>query len=133
MESAARAHRAHLRCSGRNRRALYLFPRAAHGSRETRSAPRATAQKPRKPREKNLKHDDFRPAARCAFGVTNAQRARARRTAAATTASTPREAANQAHSFASVLCCVPGTLAFFFDEVAAPRNRMLLRRSGGAG
>src|SRR5690348_4959145 len=29
-------------------------------------------------------------------------------------------------SFASVLCCVPGELAFFFDEVAAPRNRVLL-------
>jgi len=31
-----------------------------------------------------------------------------------------------------VLCCVPGELAFFFDEMAAPRNRVLLRRPGGA-
>ena len=31
-------------------------------------------------------------------------------------------------SFASVLCCVPGKLAFFFDEVGAPRNRLLLKR-----
>lgn len=31
-------------------------------------------------------------------------------------------------SFASVLCCVPGKLAFFFDEVGAPRRRLLLRR-----
>ena len=36
-------------------------------------------------------------------------------------------------SFASVLCCVPGEVAFFFDEVYAPRNRVLLRRRGGAG
>lgn len=33
-------------------------------------------------------------------------------------------------SFASVLCCVPGGLAFYFDEVAAPRERLLLRRAG---
>jgi hypothetical protein len=39
----------------------------------------------------------------------------------------------EAYSFASVLCCVPAKLAFFFDEVAAPRNRVLLRRPGGAG
>lgn len=39
----------------------------------------------------------------------------------------------EAYSFASVLCCVPGKLAFFYDEVAAPRNRVLLRRPGGAG
>lgn len=32
----------------------------------------------------------------------------------------------EGYSFASVLCCVPGKLAFFFDEVAAPRNRVLL-------
>jgi hypothetical protein len=39
----------------------------------------------------------------------------------------------EGYSFASVLCCVPGILAFFFDEVAAPRNRVLLRQPGGAG
>jgi hypothetical protein len=39
----------------------------------------------------------------------------------------------ESYSFASVLCCVPGQIAFFFDEVAAPRNRVLLRRPGGAG
>jgi hypothetical protein len=39
----------------------------------------------------------------------------------------------EAHSFASVLCCVPGKLAFYFDEIAAPRNRVLLRRPGSAG
>ena len=38
----------------------------------------------------------------------------------------------EAFSFASVLGCVPGELAFFFDEVAAPRNRVLLRRTRGA-
>jgi hypothetical protein len=37
----------------------------------------------------------------------------------------------ESYSFASVLCCVPDKLAFFFDEVAAPRSRILLRRSGG--
>lgn len=31
--------------------------------------------------------------------------------------------------FASILCCIPGELAFFFDEAAAPRPRILLRRS----
>lgn len=31
-------------------------------------------------------------------------------------------------AFASILCCIPGTLAFYFDEVAAPRNRLLLER-----
>lgn len=36
------------------------------------------------------------------------------------------------HSFASVLCCLPGELACFFDEIAAPRNRILLRRPGRA-
>lgn len=30
--------------------------------------------------------------------------------------------------FASVLCCVPGFLAFFIDESAAPRSRVLLQR-----
>lgn len=34
--------------------------------------------------------------------------------------------------FASVLCCLPGELAFYFDEDAAPRNRVLLRRPGVA-
>lgn len=37
--------------------------------------------------------------------------------------------AAESYSFASVLCCRPGELAFFFDEIAAPRNRWLLRRS----
>lgn len=31
--------------------------------------------------------------------------------------------------FASILCCIPGELAFFFDEAAAPRPRILLRRT----
>lgn len=31
--------------------------------------------------------------------------------------------------FASILCCIPGELAFFFDEAAAPRPRILLRRA----
>ena len=39
----------------------------------------------------------------------------------------------EVYSFASILCCLPGELAFFFDEVAAPRNRVLLRRPRGAG
>ena len=41
----------------------------------------------------------------------------------------------EAHSFASVLCCVPGELGFFFDEVYTPRNRVLLLRRprGSAG
>lgn len=38
----------------------------------------------------------------------------------------------EGYSFASVLCCVPNELAFFFDEVAAPRSRMVLRRPGDA-
>jgi len=38
----------------------------------------------------------------------------------------------ESYSFASILCCVPDELAFFFDEVAAPRNRILLRRVRGA-
>ncbi len=38
----------------------------------------------------------------------------------------------ESYSFASLLCCVPGELAFFFDETWAPRNRVLLRRPGGA-
>ncbi len=33
-------------------------------------------------------------------------------------------------SFASVLCCLPGRLAFYFDEVWAPRRLLLLRRPG---
>jgi hypothetical protein len=37
-------------------------------------------------------------------------------------------AAAEAFSFASVLCCVPGHLAFFYDESAAPRPQILLRR-----
>lgn len=41
-------------------------------------------------------------------------------------------AACEMESFASVLCCVPGELAFFFDEAAAPRNRVLPRRRGVA-
>jgi hypothetical protein len=35
--------------------------------------------------------------------------------------------AAELYSFASILCCIPGTLACFFDEIAAPRNRFLLR------
>jgi hypothetical protein len=34
----------------------------------------------------------------------------------------------ECYSFASILCCVPDELAFYFDEVEAPRNRILLRR-----
>jgi hypothetical protein len=30
--------------------------------------------------------------------------------------------AAEIHPFASVLCCVPGRLAFFFDEADTPRN-----------
>jgi hypothetical protein len=36
----------------------------------------------------------------------------------------------ESYSFASILCCVPGELACFFDEVNTPRDRILLRRSG---
>ena len=39
----------------------------------------------------------------------------------------------EGYSFASVLCCVPGKLGFFFDELRAPRNRVLLRRPSSAG
>ena len=35
-------------------------------------------------------------------------------------------AATDAFSFASVSCCDPGRLAFFFDESAAPRPQILL-------
>jgi hypothetical protein len=35
-------------------------------------------------------------------------------------------------SFASILCCLPGQLACFFGEIAAPRTRILLRRPGGS-
>jgi hypothetical protein len=34
----------------------------------------------------------------------------------------------ESHSFASLICCIPGELAIFFDEVAVPRRRLLLRR-----
>jgi hypothetical protein len=34
----------------------------------------------------------------------------------------------EGYSVASLLCCVPGELAFHLDEVRAPRNRVLLRR-----
>jgi hypothetical protein len=37
-------------------------------------------------------------------------------------------AAAELYSFASILCCVPGQLAFFSDEIYAPRVRLLLRR-----
>ena len=37
--------------------------------------------------------------------------------------------AAEAHPFASVLCCSRGQLACFFGEIAAPRERILLRRS----
>ncbi|HSS49759.1 MAG TPA: hypothetical protein VLX28_12520 [Thermoanaerobaculia bacterium] len=36
--------------------------------------------------------------------------------------------AAESYSFASVLCCLPGELGCFFDEIAAPRRRILLRR-----
>lgn len=36
--------------------------------------------------------------------------------------------AAEACSFASILCCVPGQVAAFFDEAAAPRIRLLLLR-----
>jgi hypothetical protein len=35
------------------------------------------------------------------------------------------------YPFASVLCCLPGELACFFDEIDAPRNRILLRKTVG--
>jgi hypothetical protein len=38
--------------------------------------------------------------------------------------------AAEEYTFASLLCCLPGQLALFFDEVEAPRNRILLRRMG---
>lgn len=30
--------------------------------------------------------------------------------------------------FASILCCIPGKLAFFYDEAMVLRNRVLLQR-----
>src|SRR5882724_5995223 len=36
--------------------------------------------------------------------------------------------AAEAYSFASVLCCVPGRLACFFDEIGSPRRRLILWR-----
>lgn len=39
----------------------------------------------------------------------------------------------EGYPFASVLCCIPGQLAFFFDEVAAPRIRVLLRQPRSTG
>jgi len=30
--------------------------------------------------------------------------------------------------FASILCCIPGKLAFFYDEAMVRRNRVLLKR-----
>ena len=38
----------------------------------------------------------------------------------------------ESSSFASVLCCVPGQLAFFFDEAATPRRRVILSRPSSA-
>ena len=38
-------------------------------------------------------------------------------------------AAAERHLFASVLCCRPGSLAFYFDEIASPRRRIKLRRA----
>lgn len=38
-------------------------------------------------------------------------------------------AAAELCSFASILCCIPGQLACFFDEIYAPRSRILLRRA----
>jgi hypothetical protein len=40
--------------------------------------------------------------------------------------------AAEACSFASILCGLPGQVAFFFDEIAAPRTRVLLRQPGSA-
>jgi len=40
-------------------------------------------------------------------------------------------AAAELYSFASILCCIPGQLAFVFDEICAPRARLLLRRPNG--
>jgi hypothetical protein len=37
-------------------------------------------------------------------------------------------AAAELYDFASILCCIPGQLGFFFDEIYAPRVRLLLRR-----
>lgn len=37
-------------------------------------------------------------------------------------------AAAEDYPFASILCCLPGQLACFFDEMDAPRTRILLRR-----
>ena len=34
----------------------------------------------------------------------------------------------EAFDFVSLLCCVPGRLAFFFDEARTDRPRLLLRR-----
>lgn len=39
-------------------------------------------------------------------------------------------AAADAFPFASLLCCVPGCVACFFDEAEAPRRRLLLYRPG---
>jgi hypothetical protein len=41
-------------------------------------------------------------------------------------------AAAEACWFASVLCGLPGQIAFYFDEVAEPRVRILLRHAGSA-
>ena len=41
-------------------------------------------------------------------------------------------AASEEHSFASIICCIPGELAFYYGEVSTPRNRVLLQRRGGA-
>jgi hypothetical protein len=38
-------------------------------------------------------------------------------------------AAAEQYSFASILCCIPGQLAFFFGEIYAPRARILLKRA----
>ena len=38
-------------------------------------------------------------------------------------------AAAEANGGASVLCCLPGQLALFFDELWAPRDRILLSRA----
>ncbi len=34
----------------------------------------------------------------------------------------------EAFSFASIVCCIPGVLAFFWDEESTPRDRVLLYR-----
>src|SRR5688500_15602429 len=59
----------------RSGRALYLFGRAAHSSRQRRSARGASARGLSGTRFFILRNADFVPPPRCAFGVIKAQRA----------------------------------------------------------